>query len=73
MVISLALVQGEDVQAWETGRKRRWKDTLRQRDCGKGVMCHLIKLGLILGTTGDQGVFKQGNDAVTFYLEREEL
>ena len=64
MVISLALVQGEDVQAWETGRKRRWKDTLRQRDCGKGV---------ILGTTGDQGIFKQGNDAVTLYLEREEL
>lgn len=42
-------------ESWETGIRRSWRDTLRQRDCEKGVICHLIKLGLDPGCNRGSG------------------
>lgn len=47
--------------------------TLRQRGCEKCVICHLIKLGLDPGTTGGQGIFKQGNDVAFNLWEKRTL
>ena len=58
-------------ESWETGIRRSWRDTLRQRDCEEGVTCHLIKLGLDPGCNRGPGHLKQGNDVTFFSLGKE--